>query len=536
MAEDPWTIVILEADSDADGSFFLFELSVTVERGPEQLASSSDDDNTVQSVGFGDGGGNTQATIWYEGESTTVDNASMSAGEFATTLGALDVLREVVVTATGFGTGTSASPWQVSFAPRDGGSGSFETLVFAVSESVESPQETVADVVDSARRAQGLVSPTAPLTLWYGDYGVDVKYESADGPTAAELKAALESLEQVSRVEVGGTGTVADPWRIVLVAADQDADGAFHRIRAENYQQSALDVQQSDELVKRQSRDAAIATQSIFLASWQDHATVRYGDESVEVTGDMTADDVAFVLESLDSIRDVWVGGLGRVDLSREQSFDASLVAAFTQFDYLGRVVELGEADIDADPDVQAELIEARLRTIESLEQVRVRHDDGEYIVRFADLSAETLLISSGPGFQELEVLRFDSPWSVAILDAILDAARTGRKILVVTANIALQEQLVRKDLPLLAELLPVPFSFALMKGRSNYLCRWLLEHEIDRGTLEVVTDPDHADQLEPLVRWTEGTRTGDVSELSFQPARSLWSRRPPPGWWCRPP
>ena len=43
-------------------------------------------------------------------------------------------------------------------------------------------------------------------------------------------------------------------------------------------------------------------------------------------------------------------------------------------------------------------------------------------------------------------------------------------RVVVVTATKALQEQLTREDLPFLAAALP-RFSFAMLKGRSNYLC-----------------------------------------------------------------
>ena len=61
------------------------------------------------------------------------------------------------------------------------------------------------------------------------------------------------------------------------------------------------------------------------------------------------------------------------------------------------------------------------------------------------------------------------------LVPAILHADREGRTVIVVTASIALQEQLVTKDLPALAvALAPVlnnPLTFALLKGRGNYLC-----------------------------------------------------------------
>lgn len=45
-------------------------------------------------------------------------------------------------------------------------------------------------------------------------------------------------------------------------------------------------------------------------------------------------------------------------------------------------------------------------------------------------------------------------------------------RLVISTASVALQEQLVNKDLPLLAEHLPEPFTFALAKGRGRYVCK----------------------------------------------------------------
>lgn len=44
-------------------------------------------------------------------------------------------------------------------------------------------------------------------------------------------------------------------------------------------------------------------------------------------------------------------------------------------------------------------------------------------------------------------------------------------KALIVTANIALQDQLLRKDIPALQRALPWKFTAAIAKGRSNFLC-----------------------------------------------------------------
>lgn len=98
------------------------------------------------------------------------------------------------------------------------------------------------------------------------------------------------------------------------------------------------------------------------------------------------------------------------------------------------------------------------------------------------------------------------------------------RSAVLVTANIALQEQLVKKDLPLLAEILPWSFEYALLKGKSNYLC-------LDRfeGGAPGRLDPEDVDMHAQILDWVAETvqtgGEGDVSELPFEPPARLWGR-----------
>src|SRR5215831_5508446 len=57
------------------------------------------------------------------------------------------------------------------------------------------------------------------------------------------------------------------------------------------------------------------------------------------------------------------------------------------------------------------------------------------------------------------------------LIPSILFAVARKKKAIVSTHTINLQEQLSEKDLPMLEKILPVPFSFAMLKGRGNYLC-----------------------------------------------------------------
>lgn len=103
-------------------------------------------------------------------------------------------------------------------------------------------------------------------------------------------------------------------------------------------------------------------------------------------------------------------------------------------------------------------------------------------------------------------------------------AVHESLRVVIVTANIALQEQLVRKDLPLLKEILgPVlsrDFTYALLKGRNNYLCLNRLENGYD--------EPPRADdfvKIDDIVKWSRTTKTGDKSELPFEPEARVWNR-----------
>lgn len=108
----------------------------------------------------------------------------------------------------------------------------------------------------------------------------------------------------------------------------------------------------------------------------------------------------------------------------------------------------------------------------------------------------------------------------------LVPAALSNQKVLVATATKSLQDQLASKDLPFLAENLGFPFSYAVLKGRNNYLCKQRLA-ELDTGqetlNLAGLGDRSPADEIADLVRWAETTETGDRAELSFEPSSQAW-------------
>jgi ATP-dependent DNA helicase DinG len=62
------------------------------------------------------------------------------------------------------------------------------------------------------------------------------------------------------------------------------------------------------------------------------------------------------------------------------------------------------------------------------------------------------------------------------LLPALAWAAETGERVLISTNTINLQEQLLKKDIPMAKKALDVEMQATLVKGMSNYLCLRKLE------------------------------------------------------------
>lgn len=145
-------------------------------------------------------------------------------------------------------------------------------------------------------------------------------------------------------------------------------------------------------------------------------------------------------------------------------------------------------------------------------------------------------------------------------------AASSGKSVVIVTATKALQDQLATKDLPLVAQSGSAPFTFAVLKGRANYICRQRVAEISGEGIQQVLvgdraelmdgTEPTGVDgvdgvdggptsstegnptshppapgaedrivaQVERLLRWSEQSSTGDRADLPFEPHERAWS------------
>jgi len=136
-------------------------------------------------------------------------------------------------------------------------------------------------------------------------------------------------------------------------------------------------------------------------------------------------------------------------------------------------------------------------------------------------------------------------------LGYLVPTLAAGHRIVVATATKALQDQLGDRDLPLVASRLGQPVVFAVLKGRSNYLCRQRVR-EIEGGgdQLPLVEDPLGARsaggasgghraaggpgtrtlgalgrEIRRLVEWADTADTGDRAELSWEPSVAAWAQ-----------
>src|SRR6201981_763397 len=95
----------------------------------------------------------------------------------------------------------------------------------------------------------------------------------------------------------------------------------------------------------------------------------------------------------------------------------------------------------------------------------------------------------------------------------LIPAIRSGRRVVISTATKSLQEQLFQKDVPFLQKHFAPNLKAALMKGRSNFLCREKVHQMVGQPVLKGI---DEVDWFAQIKDWEKLTETGDRGELTF--------------------
>ncbi len=106
------------------------------------------------------------------------------------------------------------------------------------------------------------------------------------------------------------------------------------------------------------------------------------------------------------------------------------------------------------------------------------------------------------------------------LVSAIDQVLRKRGKVIVSTYTISLQEQLINKDIPFLADVIPGDFTACLAKGRTNYLCKRRLDYAIARQKglfKELIND------LMLVAAWVSDTDDGSLSDMPEVPSPAVW-------------
>ncbi len=104
----------------------------------------------------------------------------------------------------------------------------------------------------------------------------------------------------------------------------------------------------------------------------------------------------------------------------------------------------------------------------------------------------------------------------------LIPAILSGQRLVVSTATLNLQDQIMKKEVPLIAAMLGREIPAICIKGRQNYLCRYRWHQYQAAAQLSLVDDSE----CRRIEDWLGETDTGDRAELEWLPERSgLWPK-----------
>lgn len=103
----------------------------------------------------------------------------------------------------------------------------------------------------------------------------------------------------------------------------------------------------------------------------------------------------------------------------------------------------------------------------------------------------------------------------------LVPALLSGQKLIVSTGTKNLQDQLFYHDLPIIRKALGIPLKVALLKGRSNYLCRYRLHNAYQSGHF---LSKQAIHELQQVYQWSTQTVDGDIAHIEqVSEASSIW-------------
>lgn len=107
------------------------------------------------------------------------------------------------------------------------------------------------------------------------------------------------------------------------------------------------------------------------------------------------------------------------------------------------------------------------------------------------------------------------------LIPAFKWAEENEERVVISTATINLQQQIMEKDIPLVKKISGSSIKVVLVKGRRNYICHSRLKEQMDENSLFI----DEGDPLKVIFDWSLISSTGSRTELNFNPEESLWAK-----------
>lgn len=180
---------------------------------------------------------------------------------------------------------------------------------------------------------------------------------------------------------------------------------------------------------------------------------------------------------------------------------------------------------ISLDPSVPASPLPlvGRVRDVFAVEGKLSASPDFEYRAQQEDLAAKVAEALEDDRLLVAEAATGVGKSLAYLVPAVMHALENGRKAVVSTHTINLQEQLLHKDLPIVEKILGQDVDAVLLKGRGNYLCPQRLRAAM-RQTGDLFNN-NEADQLMRIRDWAERTDDGSLSDLGFIPDMKVWSQ-----------
>ena len=112
------------------------------------------------------------------------------------------------------------------------------------------------------------------------------------------------------------------------------------------------------------------------------------------------------------------------------------------------------------------------------------------------------------------------------LLPTLLYALKNNLKAIISTNTINLQEQLIRKDIPLIKKIIEKDFKYEIVKGKGNYLCKRKL-YNLSTVETEKDTEEERIEkkQIKTFVDWDKITEVGDRNELKYEVSYKIWEK-----------